>query len=93
VRLMLLDLDGTMYDRGAPVPGAAEAVAALRGRGDVVRFFTNTDSQSAEGLLARSGDHVGETLLTYEVVDLLARHVTSSEGFGDGSETGIISAE
>ncbi|MFI5935914.1 HAD-IIA family hydrolase [Actinoplanes sp. NPDC051494] len=54
MRLVLVDLDGTMYDRGAAVPGAAEAIEALRGRGDVVRFFTNTDSQSAEGLLARA---------------------------------------
>ncbi len=54
MRLVLLDLDGTMYDRGAPVPGAAAAVQTLRRRGIQVRFFTNTDSQSAESLLARA---------------------------------------
>ncbi|GAA2574489.1 TIGR01458 family HAD-type hydrolase [Winogradskya consettensis] len=54
MRLVLLDLDGTMYDREAPVAGAAEAVEALRAGGFAVRFFTNTDSQSAASMLARA---------------------------------------
>jgi HAD superfamily hydrolase (TIGR01458 family) len=52
-QLLLIDLDGTLYDAGSAVPGAAEAMARLRADGHTVRFFTNTDSQSTSTLLAR----------------------------------------
>lgn len=39
---LLLDLDGTVYEDDAPVPGADRAVAALRDGGVPVRFVTNT---------------------------------------------------
>jgi len=51
-QLVLLDLDGTVYEAGVLVPGAAEALAALRADGHVLRLCTNTDSQSTGGLLA-----------------------------------------
>lgn len=38
----LLDLDGTVYEDEAPIPGAAAAIAALREGGVPVRFVTNT---------------------------------------------------
>jgi HAD superfamily hydrolase (TIGR01458 family) len=41
-RGLLLDLDGTVYEDGAPLPGAPEAVAELREGGVPVRFVTNT---------------------------------------------------
>jgi HAD superfamily hydrolase (TIGR01458 family) len=41
-RGLLLDLDGTVYEDDAPIPGAPEAVAALREGGLPVRFVTNT---------------------------------------------------
>jgi HAD superfamily hydrolase (TIGR01458 family) len=41
-RGLLLDLDGTVYEDDALVPGAAEAIAALRQGGVPVRFVTNT---------------------------------------------------
>jgi HAD superfamily hydrolase (TIGR01458 family) len=40
------DLDGVLYEDNAPVPGAAEAVAAVRSAGLPVRFVTNTTSIS-----------------------------------------------
>lgn len=49
---VLLDLEGTLYAKGAPVPGAAEAVAGLRALGLGLRFLTNTDSQPSEDILA-----------------------------------------
>jgi len=52
-RAFLLDLDGTLYSGGAPIPGAAEALAALRGRGVPCRFLTNTTSISRRGLVER----------------------------------------
>jgi phospholysine phosphohistidine inorganic pyrophosphate phosphatase len=49
----LLDLDGTLYSHGAPVPGAPETVAALR-RGRVpFRFVTNTTSRPRTELVSR----------------------------------------
>ena len=51
--IVLLDLDGTVYDRGALVPGAGTAVAALRRAGHTVRFCTNTDALAERQLLDR----------------------------------------
>ncbi|KUN99376.1 HAD-IIA family hydrolase [Streptomyces caeruleatus] len=48
VRAVLLDLEGTLYARGAVIDGAVEAVAALRELGVGLRFLTNTDSRTAE---------------------------------------------
>ena len=39
---LLLDLDGTVYQDDALVPGADDAIAALRDAGIPVRFVTNT---------------------------------------------------
>lgn len=39
---LLLDLDGTVYQEGHAIPGAAEALAELRRRGMPFRFTTNT---------------------------------------------------
>jgi HAD superfamily hydrolase (TIGR01458 family) len=63
---ILLDLDGTLYDRGSAVPGAAMAVDALRRAGHTVRVFTNTDSQSVAELRGRL-DRLGFALSPDEV--------------------------
>jgi HAD superfamily hydrolase (TIGR01458 family) len=39
---LLLDLDGTVYQGEAAIPGAAAAIARLRGAGLPLRFVTNT---------------------------------------------------
>ncbi|MFF8292639.1 HAD-IIA family hydrolase [Streptomyces sp. NPDC016309] len=52
VRAVLLDLEGTLYARGAVIDGAVEAVAALRRLGVGLRFLTNTDSKPAETIRA-----------------------------------------
>jgi HAD superfamily hydrolase (TIGR01458 family) len=48
-----LDLDGTLYSGGAPIPGAAAALTALRARGTPCRFLTNTTTVSRTGIAAR----------------------------------------
>jgi phospholysine phosphohistidine inorganic pyrophosphate phosphatase len=53
VRALLLDLDGTLYGEGGAIPGAAEAVAALRRRGVPLRFVTNTTRRSRRLLAER----------------------------------------
>lgn len=44
-RAVLLDLDGTIYQQGRAIPGAALAVRALKERGLKVGFVTNTTSR------------------------------------------------
>jgi phospholysine phosphohistidine inorganic pyrophosphate phosphatase len=49
----LLDLDGTLYQEGAAIPGAVEALARLRRRGAPFRLVTNTTSRSRKMLVDR----------------------------------------
>jgi len=46
-KLLLIDLEGTLYFKGAPIPGAAEALRELAAMGFHLRFLTNTDSKTA----------------------------------------------
>src|SRR5919197_4296846 len=50
---VLLDLDGVLYVEDERIPGAIEAVAALRDRGLRLRFVTNTTSRPGRDILAR----------------------------------------
>src|ERR1044071_6043604 len=53
-----LDLDGVVWLDEQPIPGAADAVAALRAAGEQVVFCTNLSSRpvaEAEAKLARHG--------------------------------------
>jgi len=57
-RGLLLDIDGTLLDSGRAIPGAAEAVAALRARGVPLLFATNTSRKSCAAIaesLRRAG--------------------------------------
>jgi HAD superfamily hydrolase (TIGR01458 family) len=47
---VLLDLDGTVYQEGQAIPGAAEALAALRHAGVPFRFTTNTTRRPRSAL-------------------------------------------
>jgi HAD superfamily hydrolase (TIGR01458 family) len=49
----LLDLDGTLYAAGAPIPGAPETLERLRREGTPFRLVTNTTSRSRAMLLER----------------------------------------
>jgi HAD superfamily hydrolase (TIGR01458 family) len=49
----LLDLDGTLYAGGAPVPGAPAAIASLRAQGRPCRFLTNTTTLPRAALASR----------------------------------------
>lgn len=48
----LIDLDGTLYAGGAPIPHAATFVAALRRRGLPFLFVTNNSSRTPEAVAA-----------------------------------------
>jgi HAD superfamily hydrolase (TIGR01458 family) len=51
--MVLLDLDGVLYVEDEPIPGAVEAVAALRAQGLALRFVTNTTSRPRRAILER----------------------------------------
>ncbi len=51
---ILFDLEGTLHVGELPVPGAAEAVKAVRERGFQCRFLTNTTTRSIDSLYART---------------------------------------
>ena len=53
VRGVVLDLDGTVYDNGGLIAGAAEAVIALRSAGLGLRFATNTSRVPRGALVER----------------------------------------
>ena len=53
VRAILFDLEGVLYQRDAPLPGAIETVAALRERGLARRFLTNTTTKPRAAILSR----------------------------------------
>ena len=53
VRAILFDLEGVLYQRDAPLPGAIEAVAELRERGFARRFLTNTTTKPCAAILGR----------------------------------------
>src|SRR6266511_3285204 len=42
----LFDLDGVLYRGKEPIPGAAEAVAGLRGMGKGIAFVTNNSART-----------------------------------------------
>jgi 4-nitrophenyl phosphatase len=57
-RLLIFDLDGTLYRGEEVISGAPEVVAELRSRGSEVRFLTNNSGRTREALaekLAKMG--------------------------------------
>ncbi|MDR3318569.1 MAG: HAD-IIA family hydrolase [Clostridiales bacterium] len=53
IKTYLIDMDGTVYLGGKLLPGAAEAVAALRRSGARICFLTNNSSVSARDYLQK----------------------------------------
>ena len=58
----LLDLDGTLYSRGAAIPGAIQMLSRLRQRRVPYRLVTNTTSRSRAMLVQRLGEYGFEVL-------------------------------
>jgi HAD superfamily hydrolase (TIGR01458 family) len=51
IKGILTDIDGTLYFKGNPIPGAIETLNKLRQKGLKFIFFTNTDSKSPQTVL------------------------------------------
>lgn len=50
---LLLDIDGVLYVGGEPIPGAVEALKALRSEVGAIRLVTNTSSVSRQTVIDR----------------------------------------
>ncbi|MCL6590177.1 MAG: TIGR01458 family HAD-type hydrolase [Firmicutes bacterium] len=46
IKALFIDLDGTLYFKDRPIEGAADAINQLRNQGFILKFLTNTDSQT-----------------------------------------------
>jgi HAD superfamily hydrolase (TIGR01458 family) len=77
VRAVLLDVEGTLYANGSALPGAADAVVALREHGFALRFLTNIDSRPPVELAA-------------ELSTMLALEVSAAELFTPLSAAGAL---
>jgi HAD superfamily hydrolase (TIGR01458 family) len=64
---LLIDLDGVLYVEDDAIPGAVEAVDALRDRGVPLRFVTNTTSRPRAAIVERLA-RLGFAVTTDEVV-------------------------
>lgn len=53
IRLIIFDLDGTLFRGQTPIPGAANTVEELRKKGYLVRFLTNNSSTHRTKLVAK----------------------------------------
>lgn len=82
-RLVMLDLEGTLYTREGLIAGAVAAVDGLRGLADGVRFLTNTDSQSDVELLGQLRDK-GLDVGAEELFTPVNAAVAFVEGVGAG---------
>jgi len=67
MKAILFDIDGVLYNAGAAIPGAAEAIGLLRERGIPSRFLTNTTMVSRAELAERLQEF-GVTVAEDEII-------------------------
>jgi phospholysine phosphohistidine inorganic pyrophosphate phosphatase len=67
MKAILFDIDGVLYNAGAAIPGAAEAISALHERGIPRRFLTNTTTLSRADLVTRLQEF-GVTATAEEII-------------------------
>lgn len=72
-KLVMLDLDGTLYIGDTAIPGAVDAVAQLRQQGLQLRFLTNTTTKSQTDLVA----HMRSMNFTLEAHELISAPVAA----------------
>lgn len=68
VRAFVLDADGVLMFRGAPIPGSAEALVELRRRGIPYRVVTNFSSAHRSSLAAAFGKATGLSVDGIEII-------------------------
>ncbi len=67
IRLVMFDLDGTLYRKGEVIFGAVEAIETIREAGYKIAFLTNTDSVPPEAVKDRL-NHMGIKAYQGEVI-------------------------
>jgi HAD superfamily hydrolase (TIGR01458 family) len=67
IRGLLVDLDGVLYVGDAALPGARDALQALRDRDIVCRFLTNTTTKTADEVVKKLA-HLGFEIEPDEIV-------------------------
>jgi 3-hydroxyisobutyrate dehydrogenase len=83
---LIIDLDGVVWLGGDPIPGAAEAIAAVRGSGTRVLFVTNEPRRSRSAL----AEHLTEIGIPATTADVMtsaavtARVAGSLPGLANG---------
>lgn len=81
VTALLVDLDGVLYVEDEPIPGAVDAVRALREQGLALRFVTNTTSRPRRAIVERLA-RLGFDVPAAEVVTPAALAVRHCLGAG-----------
>lgn len=79
---LLIDLDGTVFFKGRLIPGAADAIAAIRRAGLRLQFLTNIDSRTGAEIcdrIAGMGLAIGPHEIT-TCLDAALAHVTDRPG-------------
>lgn len=80
-KALFLDLDGVLFVGNQPLPGAAEAIGKARGEGLMLRFLTNTATQSRHALvqkLAEMGIDISDDELY--TAPIAAKHYIQEQG-------------
>ncbi|MEW6625083.1 MAG: TIGR01458 family HAD-type hydrolase [Bacillota bacterium] len=67
IKGFLIDLDGVLYIDDEPIPGAVEAIAYLKDQGFILRFITNTTTQSIDSIYNKMTS-MGFQVLKSEIV-------------------------
>jgi ribonucleotide monophosphatase NagD (HAD superfamily) len=85
----LFDLDGTVYQGDAAIPGAPALIARLRNEGVPFRFVTNTTSRPRSAIVARLRGY-GFALEEDEVFTALRAGVALAKEMGCDSITPFV---
>ena len=85
----LFDLDGTLYQGDAAIPGAPELIARLRRDGIPFRFVTNTTSKPRSAIVTRLRGY-GFALEEEEVFTALRAGLTLAQEMGCDSIVPLV---
>jgi HAD superfamily hydrolase (TIGR01458 family) len=66
LKVLLIDLDGTLYFKGKKIPGADHCIEELRSMGFILRFLSNTDSKSISSI-QKNLAFMGLTVIEQEI--------------------------
>ncbi len=92
VRAFVLDADGVLMYRGAPIPGSPEATVELHRRGIPYRVVTNFSSAHRSSLAAAFGKATGLTVDPNEIITAASAAAAYTAARHPGSPLLVIAA-